>query len=167
MGLSLNDALCRADCRAGWRVRISNAFGAGCSINDINIITGRNRIDRTIWFTGSAVGGCAKVGEAGGLKSCALNRLESRLEEQARLVFECGEVHVFFRHRRSKLRETPDGVENYLPGTIAAFALVEVSSGALVEMTDAGGVLDSAGRPTCVRITARMAKGIPCFGSSN
>ena len=55
-GLSLNDALCRADCRAGWRVRISNAFGAGCSIDDINIIAGRNRIDRTIWFIGSAVG---------------------------------------------------------------------------------------------------------------
>ncbi len=54
-GLSLNDALCWADCRAGWGVRVSYALCAGCSIDDINIIAGRNRIDWTIWFTGSAV----------------------------------------------------------------------------------------------------------------
>ena len=64
---------------------------------------------------------------------------------------------ILFRHGRSKLCELADVIENYLPGTVAVFVLVETFGGALVEMTDAGGGLDSAGRPSCVRITARMA----------
>ena len=64
---------------------------------------------------------------------------------------------IWCRHRRIKLRKPAGGVENYLPGTVAAFVSVETFDGVLVEMADAGGVLDSAGRPSCVRITARMA----------
>ena len=64
---------------------------------------------------------------------------------------------ILFRHERSKLRELAAGVENYLTGTVTVFVLVGRFDGMLVETTGADGRLDSAGRPSCVRITERMA----------
>ena len=67
-------------------------------------------------------------------------------------------IGMFFRHRRIKLREAADDVENYLATELAVF--VSTVSGALVETAAAGGALVEAvsgGRRSCVRSTARAA----------
>ena len=58
--LNLDDTVDRTDLNACRLVMPADAVNTGLFINDIGVVAGRNCLDRTLWFTCSAVGACIR-----------------------------------------------------------------------------------------------------------